>query len=68
MSNKDLPQECREVAKSYGAIDLQRICAKIAGDEGRHERAYQSFCTEILKRDPDGLLAPECSHGFHYGE
>jgi len=45
-----------KVAKSYGASDLQRICAKIAGDEGRHEKAYQSFCTEILKRDPDGLL------------
>ena len=45
-----------KVAKSYGATDLQKICAKIAGDEGRHEKAYQSFCTEILKRDPDGLL------------
>ncbi|KAL7434320.1 hypothetical protein ACHAXM_003991 [Skeletonema potamos] len=45
-----------KVAKDYGAKDLQRICAKIAGDEGRHEKAYQSFCTEILKRDPDGLL------------
>lgn len=45
-----------KVAKEYGAKDLQRICAKIAGDEGRHEKAYQSFCTEILKRDPDGLL------------
>jgi len=45
-----------KVAKEYGAKDLQRICAKIAGDEGRHEKAYQSFCTEILKRDADGLL------------
>lgn len=45
-----------KLAKDYGARDLQRICAKIAGDEGRHEKAYQSFCTEILKRDPDGLL------------
>lgn len=45
-----------KVAAQYGAKDLQRICAKIAGDEGRHEKAYQSFCTEILKRDPDGLL------------
>jgi len=45
-----------KVAKEYGAKDLQRICAKIAGDEGRHEKAYQSFCTEILKRDPDGLF------------
>jgi acyl-[acyl-carrier-protein] desaturase len=45
-----------KLAKTHGAADLQRICAKIAGDEGRHEKAYQSFCTEILKRDPDGLL------------
>lgn len=45
-----------KLAKTHGASDLQRICAKIAGDEGRHEKAYQSFCTEILKRDPDGLL------------
>lgn len=45
-----------KLAKDYGAKDLQRICAKIAGDEGRHEKAYQSFCTEILERDPDGLL------------
>ncbi|EJK68527.1 hypothetical protein THAOC_10282 [Thalassiosira oceanica] len=29
---------------------------KFAGDEGRHEKAYQEFSTEILKRDPDGLL------------
>jgi len=36
---------------------MQRICAKIAGDEGRHEKAYQKFVTEILKRDPNGLLA-----------
>lgn len=45
-----------KVAKQHGATDLLRICAKIAGDEGRHEKAYQAFSTEILKRDPDGLL------------
>lgn len=45
-----------KLAKAHGAQDLQRICAKIAGDEGRHEKAYQAFSTEILKRDPDGLL------------
>jgi len=28
----------------------------MGGDEGRHERAYQTFCEEILKRDADGLL------------
>lgn len=46
-----------KLAKQYGASDLQRICAKIAGDEGRHEKAYQGFSTEILKRDADGFLA-----------
>jgi acyl-[acyl-carrier-protein] desaturase len=45
-----------KLAKEHGATDLQRICAKIAGDEGRHEKAYQAFSAEILKRDPDGLL------------
>jgi len=45
-----------KLAKKEGAQDMQRVCAKIAGDEGRHEKAYQAFCTEILKRDPDGLL------------
>jgi acyl-[acyl-carrier-protein] desaturase len=46
-----------KLAKASGDTNLQRICAKIAGDEGRHEKAYQAFCTEILKRDPDGLLS-----------
>jgi len=45
-----------KLAKANGDTNLQRICAKIAGDEGRHEKAYQAFVTEILKRDPDGLL------------
>jgi acyl-[acyl-carrier-protein] desaturase len=46
-----------KLAKVSGDKNLQRICAKIAGDEGRHEKAYQAFCTEILKRDPDGLIS-----------
>lgn len=44
------------LAKQAGDSNLQTICAKIAGDEARHERAYQQFVTEILKRDPNGLL------------
>ena len=44
------------LARQYGDTNLGRICAKIAGDEGRHEKAYQMFVTEILKRDPNGLL------------
>jgi len=45
-----------KLARQYGDVNLGRICAKIAGDEGRHERAYQTFVAEILKRDPDNLL------------
>jgi acyl-[acyl-carrier-protein] desaturase len=45
-----------KLAKQAGDPALQRICAKISGDEGRHELAYQKFSEEILKRDPDGLI------------
>lgn len=45
-----------KLARKLGDRNLDKICAKIAGDEGRHEKAYQTFVTEILKRDPDGLL------------
>jgi acyl-[acyl-carrier-protein] desaturase len=44
------------LAGKYGDKSLRKICGKIAGDEGRHEKAYQIFCEEILKRDPDGLI------------
>jgi len=45
-----------KLALKAGDSKLTQICAKIAGDEARHERAYQQFVTEILKRDPNGLL------------
>lgn len=45
-----------KLAGDYGDNKLKKICAKIAGDEARHERAYQQFSEEILKRDPDGLI------------
>ena len=45
-----------KLAAQHGDSNMRRICAKIAGDEGRHEKAYQTFCEEILKRDPDGLI------------
>jgi len=44
------------LAGQYGDKHLRKICAQIAGDEGRHEKAYQTFCEEIIKRDPDGLI------------
>lgn len=45
-----------KLAREAGDKNLARICAIIAGDEGRHEKAYQRFVSEILKRDPDGLI------------
>lgn len=45
-----------KLAGSGGDNHLRKICAKIAGDEARHERAYQLFSQEILDRDPDGLI------------
>lgn len=44
------------LAGKSGDSNLKRICAKIAGDEARHEKAYQTFSQEILNRDPDGLI------------
>ena len=45
-----------QLARQQGDVRLQKICATIAGDEGRHEKAYQRFCSEILKRDPNGFV------------
>ncbi len=45
-----------KLAGQSGDANLKRICAKIAGDEARHEKAYQVFSQEILNRDPDGLI------------
>merc|ERR1719310_74465 len=36
----------------YGA----KICARIAGDEARHEKAYQLFVEKVLSLDPDGAM------------
>ena len=45
-----------KLARTAGDTNLSKICAIIAGDEGRHEKAYQQFSQEILDRDPDGFL------------
>lgn len=45
-----------KLARKEGDKKLAKICNMIAGDEGRHEKAYQLFSEEILKRDPEGLL------------
>jgi len=44
------------VVKQDGDSLLQKICARIAGDEARHERAYQLFSQEVLNRDPNGFM------------
>jgi len=44
------------LVSAAGDKKLRKICAKIAGDEGRHEKAYQLFSEEILARDPEGLI------------
>lgn len=45
-----------KLARRDGDTKLAKICNMIAGDEGRHEKAYQLFSEEILKRDPEGLV------------
>jgi acyl-[acyl-carrier-protein] desaturase len=45
-----------KLARQYGDKQLAKICMQIAGDEGRHEKAYQTFSEEILKRDPEGFI------------
>lgn len=45
-----------KVVKQDGDALLQKICARIAGDEARHERAYQLFSQEVLNRDPNGFM------------
>ena len=45
-----------KLARKAGDGNLAKISFKIAGDEARHEKAYQRFCAEILDRDAEGLL------------
>jgi len=45
-----------KLAMKNGDENLAKICRMIAGDEGRHEKAYQAFCDEVIARDPDGFL------------
>jgi len=44
------------IAKKQDNPELARICAKIAGDEGRHAHAYQSFVTKIMEVDPSEMM------------
>tara|TARA_B110001452_G_scaffold151202_1_gene125782 strand:- start:245 stop:505 length:261 start_codon:yes stop_codon:yes gene_type:complete len=54
-----------KLAAGAGDPVLARICARIAGDEARHEKAYQLFVQRVLEIDPDvcprfgaGTLSP----------
>ena len=43
-------------AAEHGDKVLGKICAAIAGDEARHERAYQKIVDELFERDPSGSM------------
>jgi acyl-[acyl-carrier-protein] desaturase len=45
-----------KLADKGGDDVLSRICKTIAGDEGRHEKAYKSFMARIFEIDPNGAL------------
>lgn len=45
-----------KLAGKSGDDILSRICKTIAGDEGRHEKAYKLFMSKIFEIDPDGAL------------
>lgn len=44
------------LAAKAGETKLQEICGLIAGDEARHERAYQAFMQKIFEADPSGAM------------
>jgi len=43
-------------AVKHGDAALGEICAQIASDEARHEKAYQLICEELFRKDPDGMM------------
>lgn len=45
-----------EIAKSYGAKKLARMCKIIAGDEMRHHLAYTEFVKRIFEIDPSEMM------------
>lgn len=44
------------LAMQSGDRRLQEICGIVAGDEARHERAYQAFMKKIFELDPAGAM------------
>ncbi len=45
-----------KLADRNGDEVLARICKTIAGDEGRHEKAYKSFMSKVFEVDPNGAM------------
>jgi acyl-[acyl-carrier-protein] desaturase len=45
-----------KLADKDGDAVLSKICKTIAGDEGRHEKAYKTFMAKIFEIDPNGAL------------
>lgn len=45
-----------KLADKAGDHVLGKICKQIAGDEARHEKAYKSFMSEIVRIDPNGAV------------
>ena len=43
-------------AVAHGDAALGEICAQIASDEARHEKAYQLICEELFRLDPNGMM------------
>ncbi len=44
------------LAHKWGEKKLGKICTLIAGDEARHEQAYQNLFKVCIEKDPDGAI------------
>jgi acyl-[acyl-carrier-protein] desaturase len=44
------------LASRAGEKNLQDLCGIIAGDEARHEKAYQAYMKKIFELDPSGAV------------
>lgn len=47
-------------ASQHGDKQLGKICAAIAGDEARHEKAYTKIVDELFLRSADKFLGYTC--------
>jgi len=49
-------QNVARLCSQSGAKTLGILTTRIAGDEARHEKAYQTFMKEVFRIDPDGAV------------